>query len=194
MRLLLFLACLMGLGSSPALAEQVSSAKLPDAAPDASEPIADSELADIRGGFELEGVNITLGAQLNTYIDGQLVLSTSLNWTSAGTNSVTVASTTLSSSAQAMLSSAILAGGRLSAVPAGTEVYFANGGQTALYQNVQNGVQNVLLNTAPGVNAIQTVDATIGLSGYDAFGRGNLMSSLGQNLGNAVATATLLHH
>jgi hypothetical protein len=71
----------------------------------------------------------------------------------------------------------------------GGQTYITNNGQTLLYQNAANGLQNVLVNTASGVNATQTINATVGITGYAGFSSANLAAGLGRTLGSAVGIA-----
>jgi hypothetical protein len=149
--------------------------------------LSDADMDMLRGGFELQGVSISLGAQLNTYLNGQLVLATTLNWTTGGTNATSTFALTPAS--EATLQSVVTSGGTFGMSSSGGQAYITNNGQTLLYQNAANGLQNVLVNTASGVNATQTINATVGIAGYAGYSSANLAASLGRTLGTAVGIA-----
>lgn len=187
----LFAACAFAAVPSVAFADSEGKPQAPGERFLDHEPVSDADLDTQRGGFMIDGVSVSLGAQLNTYLNGQLVLATTVNWTGNSATTTTTASATLTPATQAMLQSAIVSGGTLTTAPAGAQVYVANAGQTALYQSVANGLQNVLVNSGASVNALQTVNATVGLSGYAGFNSANLASTLGQTIGNAVGMAAV---
>lgn len=192
MRWLIGLAALFASPSAPALAATPSPDASPLPAPSAfmnRTGLSDADMDMLRGGFELQGVNISLGAQLNTYLNGQLVLATTLNWTTGGTNATSTVALTPAN--EAVLQSVVTSGGTFGMSSSGGQAYITNNGQTLLYQNAANGLQNVLVNTASGVNATQTINATVGIAGYAGYSSANLAASLGRTLGTAVGMAGL---
>jgi hypothetical protein len=161
---------------------------------DAMAPMDDAELDAQRGGFAVEGMNITLGADIRTYLNGDLALHTVVNWTETGAHSIQTASAALTPTAARDLAAGALAGGRMSMTVGGSTVYLANEGQTALVQRNDGGIQNLVFNTASNQAISQHVDATLNLQGYDGF-RGDIVSgrladSLGAALGGAMIGAT----
>lgn len=189
MRWLIGLAALFASPSASALAAA------PDTTPSEGPPafmhhtsLSDADMDMLRGGFELQGVNISLGAQLNTYLNGQLVLATTLNWSTGDMNGPT-SSVALTPASTALLQSVVSSGGSFGMSSSGGQTYITNNGQTLLYQNAANGLQNVLVNTASGVNATQTINATVGITGYAGFSSANLAAGLGRTLGSAVGIA-----
>ena len=190
MRWLIGLAALFASPSVSALAATPSPDTAPSPAPSAfmnRTSLSDADMDMLRGGFELQGVSISLGAQLNTYLNGQLVLATTLNWTTGGTNATSTFALTPAS--EATLQSVVTSGGTFGMSSSGGQAYITNNGQTLLYQNAANGLQNVLVNTASGVNATQTINATVGIAGYAGYSSANLAASLGRTLGTAVGIA-----
>ena len=160
---------------------------------DAMKPMDDSELADQRGGFAVEGMNVTLGADIRTYLNGDLALHTVVNWTDTGAHATQTASAVLTQAGARDLAAGALAGGRMSMTMGGSTVYLANEGQTALVQRTDGGIQNMVFNTANNQTISQHVDATLNLQGYDAFRAdivsGRLSESLGSALGGAMIGA-----
>ncbi len=192
MRWLIGLAALFASPSVPALAATPSPDTSPSPAPSAfmnRTGLSDADMDMLRGGFELQGVNISLGAQLNTYLNGQLVLATTLNWTTGGSNATSTVALTPAN--EAVLQSVVTSGGTFGMSSSGGQAYITNNGQTLLYQNAANGLQNMLVNTASGVNATQTINATVGIAGYAGYSSANLAASLGRTLGAAVGMAGL---
>jgi hypothetical protein len=47
-------------------------------------PVGDDELENARGGFSVGGISFNFGASVQTLVNGQLALQTSLQWTSTG--------------------------------------------------------------------------------------------------------------
>ena len=152
--------------------------------------IPDSELSHIRGGFIVNGVDVSLGAQMQTFINGQLVLTTTVNWGPDGRSSTTTAASSLVQASSAF-QQALLSGGSVGNGISGAQVYLANNGQTALWQGTTNGLQSGLLNTTNGLVATQTINANVGLSGNGGFAAANLANSLGQALGVAVGSSVV---
>ena len=46
--------------------------------------VSDAELDQMHGGFSWQGLNISLGADIRTYLDGKLALETTISWTPGG--------------------------------------------------------------------------------------------------------------
>jgi len=68
-------------------------------------------------------------------------------------------------------------------------VFLLNDGQTAISHDTTNGVQNTLINTAAGLNAVQEVEASLSLSGYDSFNADLMADRLGSALDSLVGQA-----
>jgi len=168
---------LAGLWTMPAAAE----------IPHAPQLVADSILADQRGGFDLAGMSINLGAQLSTYLNGQLALQTTLNWGDTAT------STTVGGQADAARAISELSGAGFTAVP-GDSVAVANGGQTVVLQGAAGGLQNVLLNSASGVVARQNIDATLSIKGYAPFEAGVVSGQMSSQIMSMMAAVLDAHH
>ena len=73
----------------------------------------------------------------------------------------------------------------------GTPVFAANDGQTMLIHRVENGLQNILVNTASNLDIVQQVDASIELGGYDAFHDSIISNRLADSLSSAIGAMTI---
>lgn len=150
-------------------------------------PLSDSELAEARGGFDWGGMNISFGADVQTYLDGQLALRTLVNWSASGATTQTIVGSQLST---ADMASATGGAGGI-AIPqmlSGSQVYFANAGRTALIQNTNGALQNVLVNAMANLSAVQQTNATVTLGNYTAFAALLHTSALNMGLGHEIAT------
>ncbi|GFM28706.1 hypothetical protein [Novosphingobium sp. PY1] len=155
------------------------------------EEVGDDLLAQQRGGFSIDGLDITLGAQIETFIDGQLSLITTVNWTATSATTTQTVSGLLTPASAAELQAGLLNTGQISMNVGDASVYLANGGQTAVIHNTDSGIQNVLINTASNTSIKTQVTATIDLSGYSAFKENFLGGALATSLGQAMGAATL---
>lgn len=150
-------------------------------------PLTDSEMAEAHGGFDWGGMNISFGADVQTYLDGQLALRTLVSLSASGATTQTIVGNQLS---LADMASASGGGGGI-AIPqmlSGSQVYFANGGRTALIQNATGALQNVLVNTMANLSAVQQTNATVTLGNYAAFANALHTGALNMGLGREIAT------
>lgn len=148
--------------------------------------MSDSEMAETRGGFDWGGMSISFGADVQTYLDGQLALRTLVSWSPSGATTQTIVGTQLS---PADMASATGGAGGI-AIPqmlSGSQVYFANAGRTALVQNTNGALQNVLVNAMANLNAVQQTNATVTLSNYTAFAAALHSGALNMGLGREIA-------
>jgi hypothetical protein len=175
-------AALLGAGSPARAAENSDLAGL--------EPVADSELAGQRGGFLWNGLTVNLGANIRTYLNGELALETMVSWTPAGNSVTQTPSPALTPATAAQIQAGVLSSGGITARVGDETVFLANGGQTALMHRIDGGLQNVLINTASRVDIAQHIDATLDLAGYDAFAADLANSRLGISIGDAAGAAT----
>ncbi len=154
----------------------------------------ETTLADQRGGFLVaDGIAFNFAAKMQTFIDGQLALETTMTWTPTGKQVEQTAYgdlvLTQMSNIQSMLSesnSALLS--------TGTGLYVGGNGQTVLIQQAVNGgLQNVLLNTADGQTIRQDLALNITLPDAANFaattGQGQLVAALNRDITQAAITA-----
>ena len=133
------------------------------------EVVSDAELAQQRGGFAIAGMEVSLGAEIRTFLDNQLVLQTNVSWTPTGAVTTQVVSGALTEVTAAELQAGILNSGGISMRVGDDSVFLANQGQTALVHRTEGGLQNVLVNTANEVAIRQEVDAVLDLGGVADF-------------------------
>ncbi len=152
--------------------------------------VSDAELADQRGGFTLAGMEIRFGAEMRTYLNGDLALMTVVNWGPNGVTSSQIASGALSAARLDALQAGLAGSGSFALKVGDTPVYLANNGQTALLQRADSAIQNVLINTASNISVTQQTEATLDLSGYQGFQTDILSSRLSDVLGSSMGAAT----
>ena len=153
--------------------------------------LADSELAGQRGGFRWEGVEIGLGAEIRTYLNGELALQTNISWTPAGAQTSQWASAVLTPAAAAQLQAGILTSGGITMRVGDETVFLANEGQTAILHRTDGAVQNVLINRASNITGRQEVDAVLDLGNFSQFQDRLTDLRIGQAVGDAVGQATI---
>ncbi len=149
--------------------------------------VSDEELSNQRGGFVVAGMDVRLGAEMRTYMDGALVLQTIVNWDDTGIRSEQIYSGALTPSSLAAIQGGIAAGSGSTESP----LYLANNGQTALSQSVDGAIQNIIVNRASGVAFSQETRATIDIAGYRNFQNDVLSQRVIDSLGGAMGAASL---
>lgn len=152
--------------------------------------VPDMELQKLRGGLRIGGLDISLGADIRTYLDGELVLHTTVNWGEDGAEIVQVASDSLTPADAANLQGSILNQSFALTNREGQQVFLANDGQTALFHRTDGALQNFLINGAQGANVSQTVNANIGIEGYQDFAAGLARTQLSNNISDDMASVT----
>jgi hypothetical protein len=153
-------------------------------------PLADEELARQRGGFAWEGMEISFGADIRSYVNDELALRTIISWTPEGSSIERFVSPSLTAVDAAQIQGGILTSGGIRMRIGDEAVFLANNGQTALVQNGES-IQNMMFNTASNVTLAQQVDATLDVSGYAGFRDILAMSQLGGAIGAAVGAGAL---
>lgn len=182
----------LAMGATDSDAPTSATSAVPAAGPDRpAQEVGDDVLSDQRGGFDIGGVNVTLGATIETSINGQLSLVTTVNWTdTTATTSQTVMGL-LTPATAAQLQAGVLNTGHISMNVGDASVFLANDGQTAVIHNTSDGLQSILVNTANDTTISTQVTAAINLGGYSAFQNDFRAAALGASLSQAIGAATL---
>ena len=158
---------------------------------DEAASLPDKVLAEQRGGFAWQGMQISLGADVRTYLNGDLALHSTVSWTPAGASHGQAVYGALTPAAADRIVAGILTSQNISMNVGEAQVYLANEGQTALIQRTDGAIQNIVVNTANGVDIRQQVDATLDLTGYAGFAQAMSFQRMGAALGDAVGNAAI---
>jgi hypothetical protein len=133
------------------------------------EVMADEEMGDLRGGFEVGGVSFDFGAVITSTMDGLPVFTTQLTWTDAGA----VVQQTMGNIGQNiddMTPEAREALGIDGLEGSGGVVIEDEQGVTAFVHNVtESSLQNIIVNSATGRDLGQDIDVTLTLPGFEAI-------------------------
>jgi hypothetical protein len=172
-------------------ADAPAEASFPIGTTELGELVSDEELAQLRGGFSWAGVEIGLGAEIRTYLNGELVLQTNINWTATGAETSQLVSGSLTLADAAQLQAGILTSGGITMRVGGESVFLANQGQTAIIHRTDGAIQNVLINQASNIEARQEIDAALNLDNFGAFQQQILSERLGSSIGDMIAQTTI---
>jgi hypothetical protein len=186
-RTLLFIACALAALSAPAYAST-------DDWGDDIEVMDDAEMDELRGGFNVAGIEIGFGAVVTSTLNGVPVMTTQLTVTDAGS----IVEQTMNTAGQTLGSLTIeqLAALGLAAF-AGMEgvVIDGEGGITAFVHNITDGtVQNILVNTASGQDIEQDVDITLTLPGFEAVQADFAMARFGMQISDDLQSVAIGLH
>jgi hypothetical protein len=135
------------------------------------EVMAEAEMNELRGGFEVPGtnVNINFGAVVTTYVNGSPALTTNVTWTDAGAI-VDQTMANVGRSLDQLSPEGRTALGLDGLDGAGGLVIEDEAGLTALVHNVTDGaLQNIIINSATGRDLRQDVELTLELPGFDVI-------------------------
>jgi hypothetical protein len=137
-------------------------------------PLADEELADLRGGLLFAGgIAFDFGATVRTTIDGQPALETRLTWTPDG-----VVIEDLS----------VRTGGPIPDFNGfGLSIMDASGTTLVGHRLLDGELQGFIINTGDNRNIRQELDVTLTLPGFDAIQRDMLTDRLGFRVSMDVA-------
>lgn len=153
--------------------------------------LSEQELADARGGFVIAGLELSLGAELRTYLGGELAMRTVVNWNDDGPQSEQWVSALLEPTTAASLGNSLFANGNLRLNLNGQNVFLANDGQTALLQPVDGRLQNMVFNTANGIDLRQEADISLAVSNYQTFREAMAPAILMSGLGEAISQTAI---
>lgn len=142
---------------------------------DALETSSDVELSDMRGGFMINGTQVSIGAQIRTLVDGAIALSTTVNWGAAGKQVIAEAG----------------AGFRFGATsgPNAVSAVDPSGAIHVTHTTAPNDVVNLLVNSDSNRVFQQQSEFTITLQGFEATQSQFITDLLGMRLGADIANA-----
>jgi hypothetical protein len=183
--------CPLLLAATSGAMPEVGEAEAHDEAFELAEVVSDEELASLRGGFSWQGVEIGLGAEVRTYLNGELVLQTNINWTAKGAQTTQLVSGALTSADAAQLQAGILSSGGITMRVGQETVFLANQGQTAILHRTDGAIQNVLINRASNIEARQEIDAVLDLENFGSFQQDIVNTRIGNSLGEMVGQMTI---
>lgn len=159
---------------------------------DGVDVISDNDMEDLRGGFDIPriGITVNFGATVTTIMNGVPVLTTNITWTDAGAIvDQTMANVGVSLDQMTEEGRAALGLGGLTG--AGGVVVQDGSGITALVHNVTEGaLQNIVINTATGRNIEQEIDVTLELPGFDMIQQSLTTELFGIRLGDDMRGAS----
>lgn len=170
------------------LAAPLAQAAEPRPAPDYP-PVSDAELDAARGGFLTPGgAVIGLGADVRTYVDGRLVLHTTLEVGRDGVlRSERIAGGPAPASAADLHAAKVNQGLDLSAFT-GEDVFLVSDGTAVIHRLTPQALQNVLVNTADGLDVRQETALRVDVDA--AFAAREIFGAEGLRLGFEIGDAT----
>lgn len=155
-----------------------------------------AELSDLRGGFNVGGLELAIGANIRTFVDGALVLESVARVSPSGLVSETVSSTasppgggvsfnfgretdvSLQDVAPANVDLGGLAG------DSGVAINDSNGFSAALHRITQDQILGVIVNTADGRSLRQELNVEVTVQNFGSFQ---------QSIRNAVRNSRLIN-
>ena len=155
-------------------------------------PIADSGLAEMRGGYFLaNGAEFDFGASIETLVNGQLALQSTLQWTPQGAviqqfagpnaQSTTIPNAEINSVLSA-LNAAIATNGVTIKAASGT---------TEVVANLTAGqIQNLLVNTASNQTITQNTAVRLTIYNFSAWQQQVAQQMIGSQLANEIETVS----
>jgi hypothetical protein len=155
----------------------------------AESAVSDAELGEQRGGFQFEGMEIKLGADIRTFLNNELALHTVITMDENGYSRVQTVGAGLTLADADAIRNNVLSNGAIRMNVGDSQVFLANEGRTAIIHGNEGALQNILINTASNITATQDVTATLDLSGYDGFAASVTADQLGRSLGDDVTRA-----
>ena len=141
------------------------------------ETVAESDMADARGGFiTAGGVTFDLGAVITTWRNGALALQTVLNWSPTG---VTTAHST-----GAPVGDLVATGLPALTASGGVAITDPNGATTVLHMTGDGQFINTVITSQSNQVIAQDIALTITLPGFDSVQAGFLSDKMGIRLNN----------
>ncbi len=145
------------------------------------ETVSLTEMSDIRGGFNVGGLEMAIGANIRTFVDGALVLESVARVTPSGLASQQVSSTAsppgggvtfnFGRETDVALQEVAPSNVDLGALAAdnGVAINDSNGFSAALHRITQNQILGVIVNTADGRSLRQELNIEITVQNFGSF-------------------------
>jgi hypothetical protein len=132
--------------------------------------VSDSELSDMRGGFfEANGAKFDFAANVQTLVNGELALQSTVNWTPNGVAAQTIYGAIPNAVPIAAAELAKITGGDSNAASSGLRILNASG-KTDVIANITAGqVQNVLMNAADNQTITQNTSVMLTIYNFAAW-------------------------
>lgn len=158
---------------------------------DGVELIDEAEMNDLRGGFQINGVEIGFGAVITSYMNGAPVLTTQLTWTDAGA----IVEQTMADVGQRLedLSPEQREALGVDGLQGASGIVINDeSGMTALVHNIAEGaLQNIIINSATGRDLKQDIDVTLTLPGFDAIQDSLVLERFGMRLADDLQSVAI---
>ena len=153
----------------------------------ARERMSDEQLDSHRAGFMTPtGVEIGLGADVRTYVDGQLALETRLTWTDQGVTREVIAG----QETQDVQAAAARLGLDLTGDWKGVVIEQPGGGASAALTTIgRDAVGNLLVNTASDQDLRLETEITVMVADFEGVQQQFLQEQATMNLHDAIGTA-----
>ncbi len=159
---------------------------------DGAETVSDGELAEMRGEFmDLGGLRISFGAEVRTFVNGALALSTQFTWTPNG-----IVSTSSASELASRIDSTVAA--QLSALGVhgvtggqGYAMMGQTGGTAIIHRADEGGIQNFVINSQNDAAIRQEMDLSFELPGFEAMQSNMAVDRLGLQLRDDIMAASM---
>lgn len=137
----------------------------------------EADMAEHRGGFEINGIEINFGAVITTYVNGIPALTTTLTWTDVGT----FVEETVGDIGEQVENLTPEARDALGLPDTASGIVITDqSGVTALVHNITEGsLQNIVINNASGRDLSQDIDVTLELPGFEAMQNSLILEHLG---------------
>lgn len=150
----------------------------------AAQRLTDAELNEMRGGFSIDGVEISLGVVLRTVVDGRVALETRMTLDANGSQvqRLAGAGTTPFTAANATRI-------RVDLAPGADGVLLNNGATAVLHQIEPGRLGSFVLNTADGQNVRQETSVTLTIPALAQLQTGWNNDLTGFRLGSDVQAA-----
>jgi hypothetical protein len=159
---------------------------------DGAETVSDGELSEMRGEFiDISGLKIGFGAEVRTFANGVLMLSTQFAWTPQGivaTSNASELASRIDATVAAQLSTLGVHG------VAGGEGYAMlseTGGTAVIHRADSNGIQNFLINSQSGTAFHQEMTLSFELPGFDVMQANMDVDRIGLQLRDDIIAASM---